>query len=395
MKTRNKFLAALLLLCLLMVLCAGNAAARSNPVLRYRADGTFRILVFADTHMNPKTSPKMTVFMNEALNYAKPDLVVFTGDNVTGSACKNEKTMLATIKALLLPVTSRKLPFAFVFGNHDLTDFGGFDFGQDTRETLLAMYQSIPGCLTFSENPKNPGFSSFHLPVYSSGQSKKLVSNLWFFDSGGYRFKRMSFTRDWVKQDQIDWYKEASRKLQRENGGKPVPSLAFQHIVVPELYDYFPQSPFPIPPATETIMGVPRLFLPDFLQTDETLRGLPSPAKHSNGELAAWKERGDIFAAVFGHHHANSFTAQQEGIDLVALPSVNFGNAYNANVHRGAALFTLRESAPRSYNHEKITYRQLAARPDSNIGNPNHWSDGWTWLISLLEAAVHLAVYFL
>ena len=55
-----------------------------------------------------------------------------------------------------------------------------------------------------------------------------------------------------VQADQVEWYKEASEALEKQAGAK-VPSLAFQHIVVGEVYDaMFPSIPFEIPYIVET-----------------------------------------------------------------------------------------------------------------------------------------------
>ena len=77
------------------------------------------------------------------------------------------------------------------------------------------------------------------------------------FDSGNYvsdeNGKRLGY--DCVREDQIEWYKSRSKQLEKAAGEK-VPSMAFQHIVVKEIYDViFPKAYIDIPYLTETYDG--------------------------------------------------------------------------------------------------------------------------------------------
>ena len=60
------------------------AASAQDDVLRFRKNGTFKILVLADVQDIYPIDPSMMAFLEEALDYADPDLVVFGGDNVSG-----------------------------------------------------------------------------------------------------------------------------------------------------------------------------------------------------------------------------------------------------------------------------------------------------------------------
>jgi hypothetical protein len=355
----KKLLASLVILCLLCGMGAMGVSA-TGADLRYGADGKFRILVFTDTHQHGTDYPEMITFMGEALDYAKPDLVVFDGDNVAGSACENAETELAAIAKILGPVTERGLPFAFVYGNHDQEYKPG---GQDGRAAMMAMYRSFPGCLAY--DALGDGKSVFNLPLYSGKDASKRVSNLWFFDSGngapeGYE------GYDWVHKDQIDWYLAESAALQAQNGGQKVPSLAFQHIPVPETCEVYPAMPFEIPKLTMTFLGKHRLLAPNFLKFDGVILERVSPPFHSEGQFDAWTQRGDIVAAIFGHDHANDFIAKIRGIDLVGCPSTTFYTD-GADVNRGATLFVLDESKPWSYSKQPVSYRALSKRPGSQV----------------------------
>lgn len=44
-----------------------------------------------------------------------------------------------------------------------------------------------------------------------------------------------------MSKEQIAWCRTVGETLARTGGGRPVPALAFQHIIVPEVYNTFTQ----------------------------------------------------------------------------------------------------------------------------------------------------------
>ena len=95
------------------------AAVDDNGVLRFNKDGKLKIMQISDTQDIDIPREAMIMFMEKALDAEKPDLVVFTGDQIAGGKIKTAEGVYAGIKAILKPVTDRGIPFTFVFGNHD------------------------------------------------------------------------------------------------------------------------------------------------------------------------------------------------------------------------------------------------------------------------------------
>ena len=114
----------------------GRETATRDPreLLRLNNDGKFKILQISDTHMvtgagickdaidgQGKHLPKseadtLTVdFMKNVLDMEKPDLVVFTGDQLYHDISDSQSALLK----LVAPIVERSIPFAAVFGNHD------------------------------------------------------------------------------------------------------------------------------------------------------------------------------------------------------------------------------------------------------------------------------------
>lgn len=56
----------------------------SQKKLCVRPDGSFKVMQIADLQEIPAISPDTLKLMNAALDREKPDLVVFTGDQIKG-----------------------------------------------------------------------------------------------------------------------------------------------------------------------------------------------------------------------------------------------------------------------------------------------------------------------
>ena len=285
-------------LCAAMLIAAASpafAAVDDNGVLRFNKDGKLKIMQISDTQDIDIPREAMIMFMEKALDAEKPDLVVFTGDQIAGGKIKTAEGVYAGIKAILKPVTDRGIPFTFVFGNHD-TDEGC----PVSRDEQFAYYQTLPGCLAYDADPELYGSGTHNLPIYAS-KGNDIKFNLWLFDSNDYDRENGGY--DYVHQDQIDWYVKTSEELEKK-AGHPVPSIAFQHIIVPEVAELLVDSPF-------------------------------------KGET--------------GHDHINNFIGNVDGIDLVMCPGVTF-QSYGRYISRAVRIFELDENDPWSYNTHLYKY---------------------------------------
>ena len=203
------------------------------------------------------------------------------------------------------------------------------------------------------------GVGNYNLLVYGSDGASPAV-NLWFFDSGTYAPEGQG-KYDWVRQDQLDWYLQTEAALAEENGGTPVPAYAFQHIIVPEIYDAMD-----IVPASEKKNGAVEgygcrkgtYYSAASVIEAGTLGEAPCPPDQNGGEFDAWKQGGDIVAGFFGHDHVNDFIIPYEGIDLVNTNGTGF-YIYGAGELHGARLVTLHEADPAAYETQMLYYKDL------------------------------------
>ena len=87
--------------------------------MRMNKDGLFKIMQITDMQEIPKVSPDTMALLDAAIEDEKPDLVVYTGDQIKGYGVSYkgkgkelENAVAKTINTLLEPVTKRNIPFA-------------------------------------------------------------------------------------------------------------------------------------------------------------------------------------------------------------------------------------------------------------------------------------------
>lgn len=149
------------------------SAVPRAPPLHFSKDGRFKILQVADLHFSVSrglcrdtvidpcvASDNLTnSLLGHVLDMEKPDLVVFTGDQLNGQGTSwDPKSVLAKFA---VEVTDRKIPWAAVFGNHDEED-------GDVKAEQLRMMQALPYSLV-ERGPKDiHGVGNYVLKVRSA-----------------------------------------------------------------------------------------------------------------------------------------------------------------------------------------------------------------------------------
>ncbi len=329
------------------------ASAEGETQLQFGSDGKFKIMLFADIQDDDPIEETTLQMMHECLDKYKPDLVVYLGDN---GVAHTEKEY-STVKAITAPCVEKGVPYAIVFGNHD-------GEREVSRERLLTYYQEF-GCLTTDADPDIYGCGNCNLPILSS-DGKKTAFNLWLIDSGSSNPDKEVGGYDYVHEDQIEWYKNTAEELKKANGGKVVPSILFQHIIMPEAYEaIYPRLPFKMG-KDYTIDGTTYFPVPFFNRHAGIILEPCSPPFVNGGQWDAIVETGDVIATFHGHDHVNDFTATHEGIDIVNVPTVGC-QAYSDAISRGAGLITLDEKDLSTYEYEMIYFFNMALEEDSEI----------------------------
>ena len=321
-------------------------------MLRFNSDHKFKIMQIADTQEIPAVSPDTLSLINNALDREKPDLVIFTGDQIKGYSKKFKKDpaiIESTIDILVEPIAKRNIPFMVTYGNHDA------QCGVDNRGQykFYAKYDNfISGDL---RNADDVGTAD--IQIYSSTEDKP-VFELYIIDSHGKAKDGTGYAP--VDKKQIEWYVSRREQLKAENGDY-LPSLVFQHIPVPEFFDVIKKVPKGTKGAVPAYGEHENEY---FVLNDETIAEggfmLESPASPdvNTGEFEAMSEKGDVLGIYVGHDHNNSFVVKYKGVDLGYTQGAGF-NVYGPGENRGVRIFELDETAPREYKIHTATFKEL------------------------------------
>ncbi len=347
----------ILALVLAVVLCFSTAVispyaeeaadTSAETTLKFNEDGTFKIIQVADLQDNTNPVKKTLEYIKEVAADEKPDLFVLTGDNISDSVARgytkanSVKRVRKAIDGFMSTFEEIGVPVAVVFGNHDAE-------GRVSKEEQMAIYNEYDCCIAIDEGEKLYGCGTYNLPVYSS-DGKRIAYNLWLFDSNMYDDINGGY--DHVHEDQIEWYVNTSNELKAQNNGKAVPSLAFQHIIVNEIFNALVQ----VDKGTAgAVKGDDKLYyaLPENAKGE--LLEIPCPGEIDSLQFEKMVEQGDVKAIFSGHDHENSFEVSYNGIDIINTPTSGFG-AYGGD-NRGVRVITLDEKDTSVYETELITY---------------------------------------
>lgn len=256
---------------LLVLLFLWAEPAGAQEKLRFRSDKSFKIVQITDMHISLKKGQSEVCYelIDEVVRAEQPDLIVFTGDQVT------EQGPQEAWQRLVKQMEENEVPWTMVFGNHD------HEQGL-TRDEIFEMVAAAPNCLM--EKGEQKGVGNYRLAV-ESAESGKVAAMLYFLDShanseqpgvGGYQ---------WIDFSQIAWFISQSKKY-------PLPSLIFFHI--------------PLPEYQEALKG--KVF-------GEKREEICAPGLNS-GLFTALLESGNVLGVFAGHDHENDYIGVYHGIAL-------------------------------------------------------------------------------
>ncbi len=327
--------------------------------------GKFTVLQVSDPQDLQFVRKTMVKMLDAAYDRVNPDLVVFTGDNILGNHLRDARfgsrkvilspdgeyeAMKTAIHHIAEPVDRRGIPFTMIYGNHDDMNF----ISKEKQAEIWRGYDSFVG---LDDSGDSGDVATFNLPVMSS-DGKKTAFNLWFIDSARLD-KAEEKCHTGVKKQAVEWYINKSNLLKEQNGGKPVPSVLFQHIPFSEMTrlnspckkDDYGALPLFKKGEPEKYIRLDPAVADGFL--GEPIDG----CEENNGEFDAIKKQGDVAAAVFGHDHRNNFIAELDGIRIFQSSAASF-RCYG-NRFRGVRVIEINENEPESVKTYFLTYSEL------------------------------------
>ncbi|MEK0314927.1 metallophosphoesterase family protein [Cohnella sp. 56] len=258
--------------------------------MKFREDGTFVIVQFSDVEFigegdwDPESAllDRLTrETMETIVSIERPDLIVFAGD-VTAS--ERSRDPLQSFRDAVAVAVDNRIPWAAVFGNHDSE-------GDVPRSRMHEEQLKLDDCVASADPPDVSGAGNYVVTI--AGDGGEPAAALYFLDSGDYSRLETVGGYDWIHRDQIDWYLSESKRLEVQNGGVPLPALAFFHIPLPEYEEVR---------RTDAYEG-------------HCSEWVSSPRLNA-GFFAAMVERGDVMGTFVGHDHANDYCGTLHGIRL-------------------------------------------------------------------------------
>ena len=359
---------ALVLAAVMLLSCSVMASAEDSPVLRFDDNGEFTIFHLTDCQDDYPASETMLQFINHVLDKYDPDLVVLGGDN-----CVEDKgNEVAAIEELVKPFVEHETYFTLVFGNHD-REYGPTEEQINNNAKLLGYYQKAGGkyCLAYDAVPSMSGVGTHNLPIFSSKDALKVAYNLYMFDSGtgGYTDANGNGGYECVWEDQVKWFEATNNTYTALNGGKVIPSMSFQHIIVGEFYEdlYKEKSEVALSLDSRFVNGKEYdLTMADLsVIKDGFLLEAPCPGVEDSRQFEAMVEQGTV--AVFsGHDHINTFTIEYQGVDIVNTPGCTF-HSYGQDYNRGGRIITLREGEAEYGSEVLLLAEEAMENSDINL----------------------------
>ncbi|KAF6844015.1 phosphatase dcr2 [Colletotrichum musicola] len=226
----------------------GSQKEPTKPRPRIADNGKFKIVQLADLHLSTgvgkcrdalpegynggvcEADPRTLDFVQKILTEEKPHLVVLSGDQVNGDTAPDAQSAIFKIAQILIKM---KIPYVSIFGNHD-------DEGTLPRPAQMSILESLPYSLARSGPEEIDGVGNYYVEVLARGKSDHSALTLYMLDSHAYSpDERKYHGYDWIKQNQIDWFKKTAVGLKQAHKQYTHVhmDLAFIHIPLPEYRD--------------------------------------------------------------------------------------------------------------------------------------------------------------
>ncbi|MBW3093222.1 metallophosphoesterase [Bifidobacterium sp. 82T10] len=381
--------------------------------LQFHNSGKFRVLQLADIQDGPKVNKDTIKLIEAAVDAARPDLVIFTGNQIAGydpafadtfrkrhwtpakpgNLDHTRDLVRGMIATFVEPLAKRGVPFAVTYGNHD------FQCGLDTHE-LDAIYREFPGCLNpppetaaasepseLSEPSGRPGAAD--APGDTAEPHPRTVPQSGLPDQLVYPCETGTFALPVMDADRtrtvLGIVVANSGDYSAEGGyGKPsartlgflrslpsrigVKSLVFQHMPLPQYYDLLK----PVEANAAGAMQGYRAWESRYYVLDETKtqpgsylgEGISCP-DYDSGEFVMLVDSGGYFGVAAGHDHRNGFVGTVDGLMLVATPTCGFDSYGPAAEKRAARLFEFDIRHPYRPRTQLLEYGELVGKPSS------------------------------
>ena len=207
----------------------------NNGLCVYMPEGRgLKVLQLADIHFgiegkdwhNDKVD-RTKEYINTLINEEKPDLIVCSGDNILGTGTNGLNQFIEMME-------SYKIPWTWVYGNHDAENFNKASMSEMLVKTNTEYLLYEHG---YMEPGKENRFGNFSIKIYNASKDRLLGAFI-ILDSGEHDYSISEYQT--ITLGQIDWYKQEIDRLQaiyaeqEDNEYEIIPTVVYTHIQLPE-----------------------------------------------------------------------------------------------------------------------------------------------------------------
>lgn len=287
----------------------------------------FKVMQLTDIHIGgtkrtEKEDLKAFQAMYKLVKYAKPDLIVITGDLVYSKLAKTHSPDNMNSFIMVCNFFEKiGIPWTFTFGNHDAEGFA-----MANPEDIINMTQTYVKCLYQYSDPLEGRTNLF---INIRNKENKILQSLILMDSGEYVAGQ---GYDSISDAQIQWYENRIRELSKEQG-ETISSMLFFHIPLYEwnmLYEkYLAHSP-------------------DVTYYYGRIGEEICSSEKKNTLLEKVFELNSTKAIFVGHDHFNDLSLEYKGVRFTYGKSIDY-LAYcgdgKSEYQRGATLITIKNDS--------------------------------------------------
>lgn len=284
---KYKYFSTFLLLTLIVISCSQNnndysKQSGNQKQLRFNENGEFLIAQFTDIHWdNASENCSLTrQSIQYVLDRQKPDLVVLTGDIVT------EAPAIDGWNAIAMIFEEAEIAWCVTLGNHDA------EIDVSDRQEIFTILENFPHFVGQAGPPEVEGAGNYVLPILGNTDDKTQFL-VYAIDTHNKPTDDIYGHYDWIKFNQLEWYRSESKNFTRLNDNSPLPALAFLHIPLLEYYNIV---------NNKNTVG-------------KSLEGIASSDVNS-GMFASFIEMGDVMGVFCGHDHENDYVGIEKEIAL-------------------------------------------------------------------------------
>lgn len=306
----------------------------------FTTDAPFRILQLTDIHIGAgflsiKKDSWAVAAVAELVQRTKPDLVVITGD-IAYPVPFQSGTVNNRREANLFITTMESLGVYWTvsFGNHDTEVYSMYD-----RDYIANFYDTVDSkYLLFTRGPKDVDGEGNQIINIKNSQGL-ITQSIYLLDSHAYVDGSLTYGYDSIHQNQIEWYKNESLRMNAINaakGGGDVKSLMFYHIPPEEFSDAWEEYRANGKKDTENVQFV------------YGIAGEPGEkvycGKYGDDMFETILELGTTQGMFCGHDHLNNFSVFYKGVRLtygLSIDYLAYIGIYKKTEQRGGTIITV------------------------------------------------------